>query len=41
MYDLSQYYKEDKVDLQSNQYLNLSAKCGLYGLEKLLFGGEK
>lgn len=41
MYDLSQYYKKEKVDLQSNQYLNLSIKCGLYGLEKLLFGGEK
>ena len=40
-YDLSKYYEgvDDKED--DSEIISLSKKCGLYGLEKTLFGGNK
>lgn len=39
-YDLSKYYTGWKVDEKDSEIIAMSKKSGLYGLEKILFGGE-
>ncbi len=39
-YDLSKYYEGVQNDTNDSVYLSMSKKCGLYGLEKILFGGR-
>ncbi len=38
-YDLSVYYRGMECDDDDSEELLMSKKCGLYGLEKILFGG--
>ncbi len=38
-YDLSGYYENAQVEAGDSEILSMSKKCGLYGLEKILFGG--
>lgn len=39
MYDLSKYYDGVQENAGDSQNIQMSKKCGLYGLEKILFGG--
>lgn len=39
-YDLSEYYEGISIEENDSEEITLSKKCGLYGLEKILFGGE-
>lgn len=38
-YDLSKYYNNVNEDANDSEIVAMSKKCGLYGLEKILFGG--
>lgn len=39
IYNLISYYKNVEEDVNDDENLSMSKKCGLYGLEKILFGG--
>lgn len=39
MYDLSKYYDGIYAEFADNEAVKMSKRCGLYGLEKILFGG--
>lgn len=39
VYDLSKYYEGAEGDASDSEELSMSKKSGLYGLEKILFGG--
>ena len=39
VYDLSKYYKDVYEQTGDNEMIEMSKKCGLYGLEKILYGG--
>lgn len=36
VYDLSKYYDDIQSDIKDNEYITISKKCGIYGLEKIL-----
>ncbi|NBH13135.1 hypothetical protein D3Z36_02760 [Lachnospiraceae bacterium] len=38
-YDLSKYYENIQTEAGDSEILSMSKKCGLYGLEKILYGG--
>lgn len=38
-YDLSKYYKNVYKEVGDSEIIEMSKKCGIYGLEKILFGG--
>lgn len=38
-YDLSKYYEDVYGEAGDSETVIMSKKCGLYGLEKILFGG--
>ena len=38
-YDLSIYYREVESDINESELFQIRKKCGLYGLEQVLFGG--
>lgn len=38
-YDLSKYYDGIQVESGDDEAITMSKRCGLYGLEKILFGG--
>ena len=40
MYDLSVYYDGVSMDPADNIFTEMEKRCGLYGLEKILFGGN-
>lgn len=40
MYDLSVYYDGVSMDPTDNIFTEMEKRCGLYGLEKILFGGN-
>lgn len=37
MYDFSKYYEDIENNTNESEYLTISKKCGIYGLEKILF----
>lgn len=39
-YDLSIYSREVKISTDESELVQMRKKCGLYGLEQVLFGGE-
>lgn len=39
-YDLLKYYEGIEEDINDNETISMSKKCGLYGFEKVLFGGN-
>lgn len=39
VYDFSKYYNNVNEDANDSEIVAMSKKCGLYGLEKILFGG--
>lgn len=40
MYDFSKYYDDIQNNTNESEYLSISKKCGLYGLEKILFENQ-
>ncbi len=41
MHDLSKYYNGIQVEPDDSEAVKMSKRCGLYGLEKVLFGGAQ
>ena len=41
MHDLSKYYNDIQVEPDDSEAVKMSKRCGLYGLEKILFGGSQ
>ncbi|WP_195927226.1 dynamin family protein [Turicibacter sanguinis] len=39
-YNLLKYYEGIEGDINDDEMISMSKKCGLYGLENMLFGGE-
>ena len=39
-YDLLKYYEGIEEDINDDEMILMSKKCGLYGLENILFGGQ-
>lgn len=39
-YNLSKYYDYEQENYNDNEMISLGKKCGMYGLEKRLFGGK-
>ena len=39
-YDLSAYYDIDKSEQDSSDYTLFKKRCGMYGVEKIIFGGN-
>ena len=39
-YDLLKYYEGIEGDINDDEMISMSKKCGLYGLENILFGGQ-
>ena len=39
VYDFSKYYNNVNEDANDSEIVAMSKKCGLFGLEKILFGG--
>ena len=40
VYDLLKYYEGIEGDINDDETISMSKKCGLYGLENILFGGQ-
>ena len=40
VYDFLKYYEGIEEDKKDDEMILMSKKCGLYGLENILFGGE-
>jgi hypothetical protein len=41
MHDLSKYYDGIQVEPDDSEAVKMSKRCGIYGLEKILFGGTQ
>lgn len=41
MHDLSKYYDGIQVEPEDSEAVKMSKRCGIYGLEKILFGGTQ